>query len=45
MDDEHSAVYIDHVCDRETPPGFLAASVYEFAEMLLMDPPSVVVVL
>jgi len=45
IDDEHSAVYIDHVCDRETPPEFLAASVYEFAEMLLMDPPSVGVVL
>ncbi len=45
IDDEHSAVYIDHVCDRETLPEFLAASVYEFAEMLLMDPPSVGVVL
>lgn len=45
IDDEHSAVYIDHMCDRETPPEFLAASVYEFAEMLLSDPLSVGVVL
>lgn len=44
IDDEHSAVYIDHICDRKTAPEFLASSVYEFDEMLLSDPPSVGVV-
>ncbi|MDB2526553.1 hypothetical protein N9X53_07695 [Mariniblastus sp.] len=45
VDLETSAVYIDHICDRKTTPEFVAESVYEFAEMLLTDPPSVGVVL
>jgi hypothetical protein len=45
VDEFHSAVYIDHQCDRSTPPKFLAASLYEFAECLLRDPSSMGVVL
>lgn len=45
IDDYHSAVYIDHRCDRETPPQFLAKSLYEFAERLVCNPTSIGVVL
>ena len=44
VDERHSAVYIDYQCDRETPPQFLAESLYEFAERLVSDPTSMGVI-
>ena len=41
VDQFHSAVYIDHQCDRITAPEVVAGSVYEFASRLLCDPSSV----
>ena len=45
VDERHSAVYIDHKCDRQTPPEFLAESLYDFAERLVRDPTSMGVTL
>ena len=45
VDERHSAIYIDHKCDRKTPPEFLAGSLYEFAERLISDPASLGVIL
>lgn len=43
VSDSQSAVYIDHKCDRNTPPEFLADILYEFVSCLVNDPESVYV--
>lgn len=45
VDECHSAIYIDHKCDRKTPPEFLVGSLYEFADRLVCDPASLGVML
>jgi hypothetical protein len=45
VSETHSAVYIDHKCDRKTAPEFLTDSVYDFANRLVADPTSVGVIL
>ena len=41
VNSERSAVFIDHHCDRDTPPELLTDSLYQFADQLIRDPASV----